>query len=262
MYGTSLGGYSGVGEIIYEIDVTTLTATPLFDTNFNSGTQNGPNGNAYDPVNNRFYYSTYVSPEKLYFYNFTHPVNHLSGSLPGGKVACAGWYDGEYYYIPQDTNDVYKVNFTADGTIDAATKICDIPDIHSFGDIVITSDGLMYGSSGASGTGKFWSLNLTDCTFEYINNLAHMQLAFGSDGVLYGHDAGNANFYTIDPVLGTRTLIGSINGLKFTDLSSGPYEPCEPQDETAWAYCEENGGDFPGNNWATYVTYELCEPCS
>jgi hypothetical protein len=27
--------------------------------------------------------------------------------------------------------------------------------------------------------------------------------------------------------------------------------------ETAWGYCETNGGDFPGANWATYMTYHV-----
>ena len=29
------------------------------------------------------------------------------------------------------------------------------------------------------------------------------------------------------------------------------------QEETAWGYCEENGGEFPGKNWATYLTYHV-----
>lgn len=28
-------------------------------------------------------------------------------------------------------------------------------------------------------------------------------------------------------------------------------------EETAWGYCEENGGEFPGKNWATYLTYHV-----
>lgn len=31
----------------------------------------------------------------------------------------------------------------------------------------------------------------------------------------------------------------------------------EIEEETAWGYCEENGGDFPGKNWATYLTYHV-----
>ena len=251
MYGTSLG-ISGVGDKIYEIDVSTLTATELFDTGLSPSSINGPNGNAYDPVNNRLYYSAYTSPDSLYFYDFTNPVNNPSGSLPGGMVACAGWYNGKYYYIPQQTGKLYEVTFNTDGTINTATKICDYSGkSFNFGDVAITPNGLMYGSSAVNGVGKFWSIDLKDCTYTEISTMAHMQLAFGSDGVLYSHDAGNANFYTIDPVLGTRTEIGTIDCLKFTDLASGPYEPCTYRTETAWGA----GSDFPGKNWATYFTY-------
>ena len=29
------------------------------------------------------------------------------------------------------------------------------------------------------------------------------------------------------------------------------------QEETAWGYCYENGGEFPSANWATYITYHI-----
>jgi len=31
----------------------------------------------------------------------------------------------------------------------------------------------------------------------------------------------------------------------------------EIEEETAWGYCEPNGGEFPGKNWATYFTYHV-----
>jgi len=258
MYGTSLGG-SGVGDKIYEIDVSAETASLLFNTGLSPSSVNGPNGNAYDSINNRLYYSTYASSDYLYFYDFTNPVNNSAGSLPGGQVACAGWYNGNYYYIPQRTGKLYETTFNLDGTVNASAMVYEYSGkSFNFGDVVITSNGLMYGSSAVNGVGKFWSINLSDYTYTEISNMAHMQLAFGSDGVLYGHDAGNANFYIIDPLLGTRTLISQINSLKFTDLASGPYEPCVPQVETAWG--DEVGIPFPGSNWAMYLIYEMGEP--
>jgi hypothetical protein len=96
----------------------------------------------------------------------------------------------------------------------------------SFGDVVVSLDGsVLYGSSAVNGTGTFWSINLSDYSYTQISNMAHMQLAYGSDGQLYGHDAGNAHFYEIDPVLGTRSDLGTLttpSGGKFTDMASGP----------------------------------------
>jgi hypothetical protein len=258
MYGTSLG-VSTYGDKIYEIDVNSLTAIELFNTGLSPSSKNGPNGNAYDPDNNWLYYSAYINPDKLYFYDFTNPVNNYAGQI-SGQVACAGWYNGEYYYIPQNTGKLYKVTFNPDGTILTNTLIQTYAGkSFNFGDVVINQNGLMYGSSTVNGVAKFWSIDLMNSyLYTEISLMSHMQLAFGSDGELYGHDAGNANFYTIDYIAGTRTLVGSIGGLKFTDLASGPYEPCSPEYETAWS----EGTEFPGNSWAMYFTYELAEDLS
>ena len=29
------------------------------------------------------------------------------------------------------------------------------------------------------------------------------------------------------------------------------------QKETAWGWCEDNGGEFQGKNWATFITYHV-----
>jgi hypothetical protein len=52
---------------------------------------------------------------------------------------------------------------------------------------------------------------------------AHKQLAYGSDGVLYGVNAGNGQFYTIvyDGVTVTLTLDWD-SPYTYTDLASGP----------------------------------------
>jgi len=131
-------------------------------------------------------------------------------------------------------------------------EVCDTGEnFGAFGDIAITQDGLIYGSSTLQG---FWSIDLlNDCQYDRINpDLPHMQLAFGSDGLLYGHDAREGYFYWIDPLNGIRSLIGPVDGLKFTDLASGPFEPCPPITETAWA----DGERFvKRGNWATYFIY-------
>jgi hypothetical protein len=204
VYGTSLGG-SGVGDKIYKIDLADLTATELYNTGLNTGDGNWPNGNAYDPQNNRLYYS--VKPNKLYFYDFAgNQVDATNGNPTPGDVACGSFYNGKYYYIPQNSNILYEVTLNpVDGKI---TLVDDIQTYSgktfSFGDVVVSLDGsVLYGSSAVNGTGTFWSINLSDYSYTQISNMAHMQLAYGSDGQLYGHDAGNAHFYEIDPVLGT-----------------------------------------------------------
>jgi hypothetical protein len=227
VYGTSLGG-SGIGSKIYQIDLATLTAAELYNTGLNTGDGNWPNGNAYDAQNNRLYYS--VKPNKLYFYDFvSSQVDATNGNPTPGDVACGSFYNGKYYYIPQNSDKLYEVTLNpADGKITTVVNIQTYSGkTFSFGDVVVSLDGsVLYGSSAVSGTGKFWSISLSDYTYTEINNMAHMQLAYGSDGSLYGHDAGNAHFYLIDEVAGTRSDLGVLttgpSGGKFTDLASGP----------------------------------------
>jgi len=252
MYGTS--GVSGDLDKIYEIDVNGLTSTMLFNTSPLNPHINGPNGNAYDPDNNWLYYSKYASPDYLYFYDFVNLVNNPAGSLPGGQVASGGWYNGKFYYFPQQSGKLYETSFNLDGTIANTTLLCDTGiNFGAFGDIAITQDGLIYGSSNMN-PARFWSVDLMN-GYQYteISEMPHMQLAFGSDGLLYGHDANDGNFYWIDPLNGVRSLIGPVNGLKFTDLASGPYAPCDPSNVTAWA--GETRFVVKGN-WATYFTYD------
>ena len=252
MYGTS--GVSGDYDKIYKIDVNGLTATMLFNTSPLNSHINGPNGNAYDPDNNWLYYSKYASPDSLYFYDFVTPVNNYAGPLPGGQVASGAWYNGEYYYIPQSSGNLYKTSFNVDGTIAGTTLLHNTGiNFGAFGDIAITQDGLIYGSSNMN-PARFWSIDLMNgYLYTEISVMPHMQLAFGSDGLLYGFDANDGNFYWIDPLNGVRSLIGAVNGLKFTDLASGPYAPCAPSSETAWA---EGTRFVEKGNWATYFNYE------
>jgi hypothetical protein len=277
MYGTSLGSRAAGGERIYEIDVSTLTATEIFDTGFNSPTGNGPNGNAYDPVNNRLYFTEYKGSDQLWFIDLNEDpiINKFhAGSLSGGSVACGAWYNGKYYYIPQNTGTLYEVIFDSFGYVNSVSQKClnfgGVGKIFSFGDIAI-KDGLVYGSSAVKTSttpwiGKFWTLNLNDCTYIEISDMVHMQLAFGSDGTLYGHDANalDRKFYRIDTDLGHPSeegLINNIANIRFTDLASGPSIPCTYQTETAWG----EGTRFIGKgNWAMYFGYtvQCCEePC-
>ena len=70
IYGTRLGTYGGD---IYEIDVANQTATLEKDIDYNSATSppnntSWPNGNAFDGMNNRLYFSTIEdSYSDLYF---------------------------------------------------------------------------------------------------------------------------------------------------------------------------------------------------
>ncbi len=260
VYGTERGPGGAIDNYgdIYEIDLDSRTATYLFRPNLNLGQQNFPNGNAFDTVNNRLYYSSNDSestPSDLYFYDFATSSQTSAGALVGVSAG-ASFYNGKYYYIKNMTDDLIEVALDPSGNIFSETKVADITSNAKgwgFGDIVIRSDGILFGSPG----GEFFQFDLNTMTYQTISTSAGAegkQLAFGSNGTLYGHSAGTGEFFIIDPTNGTTTSIDSVTGSatgQFTDLASGPL-PRER--ETAWGY----GTRFvePGN-WAMYFTYHV-----
>lgn len=232
------------------------------------------NGNAYDSENNRFYFTEFgiyggpynEGPSPLYF-NDLEGNQILAGQLTGG-TAGATIYNGKYYYIGTRTDDFYEVTFHEDGTVDTETKLADIflnsntpSKVLAFGDIDIRNEegvDVVYGSATELPGGVvFFRMELNDVsTYTVIKSgdlygAGGTQIAFGSDGVLYGVNARNPfELFSIDPSNGNTTFIDDMP-VPFSDLASGPV--CVPDEETAWGA----GVDFPGNNWATYFTYTI-----
>jgi len=232
--GTELGS---TGGDIYTIDLSTGMASLLYDQNLQAGNQNYPNANAYDQSNRRFYFAT--SDRSLYFYSCDDSTRYLAGTIAGTNSAASGsFYDSAFYYICQGSDDLRAATFNPDGTIASqSTVISNFTGSgknFSFGDIAIDTSGILYGSAGATtGGSEFFKIDLSGNTYTVINTTTpHMQLAFTSDGTLYGHSAGSGTFYTINPVDGSTTQVlwdsgtrqtvnGSVTG-KFTDLAPIP----------------------------------------
>ncbi len=276
LYGTQRNNPDNNG--LYEINLDTGYATRLFNT---GGSGNSPNALGFDPENRRLYYMQFsVSPTEstLYFYELgTGEEKEAELHLAGEKVVGASFYDGAYYYIPDDTSDLYKVTLKPDGTVDGVTLLW--PDFsehtYRFGDFAISRDGMLYASTGTKH--EFFKLDVATGAYTEIadadttDGAVALQVSFGSDGTLYGHAAGTGEFFTIDLEAGTKTPIGYVESdirtkEMFTDLASGtqpkyydfhntPYVHCEGQ--TAWA-ADPHPGDTRfsnANNWATYVEY-------
>ena len=225
------------------------------------GNSASPNGLAYNPINGYFYYTDYTlgtNPDTLYFWDGT--TQTVAGQVAYGTIPCGDISDGKYYYIPSGTDDLYEITFNPDGTIATDTNLGDISgDTHAWtfnGDIAV-KDGIVYGW-GLDGSYEYFTYDISTVTFAvYIPTYqSSLQLAFGSNGELYGHrSGGNGAFYEIDITNGDVTLI-SEPGVLFTDCASG--EICIPETETAWGAMDEFGNNaFPGKNWATYFTYEI-----
>jgi hypothetical protein len=229
---------------------------------------NSPNGLAYDSANDRLYYSVMESgsdtSSEIWFWDGATATVKYAGELPS-PIAGATIYDGEYYYIANNSDgDLYKAWFNTDGTILNWAPLKDnfsgnSGETYRFGDEVVYPDiSTMYCSTTNSAIpAQFFSLDMTDYAYTQIsttpNEGLNLQLAIGSDGLLYGQPTGSGEFFIVDPATGKQTSVGTPLGADygFTDLASG--SRCIPDYETAWGF----GTDFDHPNWAMYFSYHI-----
>ena len=224
---------------IWEINPTDGTATLEFTVASPVGIGSAaPNGLAFDEAKIYWYYTTYSGQAKLYFWDGA--AQHYAGLLTG-EIACGDFYEGKYYYIAGGpagaTDDLYEVTFDASGFIASEQKLADISNnVHKWtfnGDIAISPDGVIYGvgaCSSHSGNYEFFKVNRNGTGFQMIDTSVHnfsLQLAFGSDGTLYGHESRNDGpFFAVDLVNGDlSTPFPNATNYLYTDLSSGPRDP-------------------------------------
>ena len=254
MYATRInGGTKG----LYEVDVVNGTSTLLkamtgTAADVNNGT-GYTNGLAYDPFNQKLYFTApprvNVSPSPFWSYDIgTDTLEYLG--LLNGSVVGASFYDGAYYYIAEEINSLMKVEVNSgDYNPVAVCSGFGTASDFTFGDFAISSAGMLYGSTRVAFQ-MFFSLDMNICSYYKFagSNALDLQLAYGSDGKLYGINNANGYSYVIDEETGVATQL-SFTFVGVADMASG--ELCVPNTETAW------GGtmDFSGANWATYFTY-------
>ena len=155
----ALGTVVGAPGELWEINLTTLATSFLTDTLLNNAA-NQPNAQAWDDVNKRFYYAKalggnlYVWEQATDTHTFLGNLESLSSMTNDGNgatpaLASAAFYNGEYYFVVDGTDDLWKVTFSGPLAISAVTFVGDLTGNHHvffFGDIAINSSGVLYGS--------------------------------------------------------------------------------------------------------------------
>lgn len=262
-------GISNDEGVIYAVDLANKTSVAIFDTDLDAGNENWPNGLAYDPTTERLYYVD--EDGKLYFIDPSDPgAGETHAGTVGALNAGATFYEGDYYYVPHDgDDDLHRVSFDVNGDIAneeiVASDFTGRADASfQFGDLAARDDVIFFHADdvGSSPGGiEFSQFDMSGSSPVYTQietgYAAKLQLAFGSDGTLFGHqtfaDANpsttiDGNFWEVqlDGTL-VSPKIGPVDGLVLNDLSSSGIR-CEDRSETAWAF----GEAFPGGNWATY----------
>lgn len=259
IYGVRSSAVTGGPKGLYQIDAVNGTFTLLKQiTGGASDVNNGigyTNALAFDPAGNKLYFTAppavNISPSPLWSYDITTGDLTKLGDITGSVVG-ACFYEGAYYYIAENTSVLMKIvdPSTAPFTPVAVQTIPDTATKFTFGDFVILPGGMLYGSTRVSPQ-MFFSLDITTGEYNVFagSNSLDLQLAYGSNGILYGTNHGTGKFYTVDKATGTANLLPFI-GKYFADLDSGTL--FVPQSETGWG----NGLNF-GTNWGMYFEYEL-----
>jgi hypothetical protein len=228
---------------IYKIDMNTCDRTLMASTTLNQAPGSSWNGNAYDIVNDRYYFTQFDDqdryPKILWMLdNFstsptlvqaTDPLQPLSERVSNGT-----FYNGKYYYMGHKTDNLWEVTFNADGTVASEVQLTDIGNkTWYFGDIAYGMDGILYGSVAQTtynNNPEFFTWDGTTYTSYMATGAPEaLQIAFGDDGVLYGYAIFNDNkFYAINTADGTLTE-KCTSPMDFSDLA-GAINPVAPPD--------------------------------
>jgi hypothetical protein len=221
---------------IWVFDTDTCIPTLISENPMSSYPQYNFNGNAMDSVNGRFYFTGFsgIAPSPLYFTNFTGIFE--AGTLDGG-AACGTFSNGKYYYVKNGTDDLMEVGLDASGNKVSEIKIADLTNnmkTMGFGDMTYDDDGTLYGyatNTAVSGGAEFFIFNtLYSPSYHSFPQSSLIQMAFGADGLLYGHDAVNGTFFIVNKTSGDLTQICASYSpvIKLSDLAGFPPEGITP----------------------------------
>lgn len=216
---------------VYLIDVTNNTSTHILSENI--GTQGTRfDGTAFDEESGYFFFVDYnLSELKGINLNDESDVETL-GTL-SGTVTSATYYNGNYYYVDNNTNELIEVEFDNNMIISSQQSISNVPETVTVQDITIDPNGTkmyMIGNVG-SGSTELLELNMVSDVYSSlaISISQNAQISYGSDEVLYvvepSPDNSGSTFYSIDPNTGNITEIEENEVIivdPFLDLAKGP----------------------------------------
>lgn len=270
-YGVIKSGYINTGEGIYlygiarqsrqlyEINVLTGNVQAFYTIPLLGATDfpTSPNGLGLDANNDRLYFSvTKGSNSEIWFYDFGAGIHKFAGTAPG-LIYGATYGEGYYWYIEHNTDNLYRIKFNStDGTVVSGNDIAfrsniTAPNNKKFrlGDTdVDIGNGIIYVStSGDNGTSKeFFKYDISTGVYTMItnndNDAVNLQVAFGSNGQLYGHWNQGEKWYRVNKDTGAKSEIVVNTNVRFQDLASGHRKVWNPGDCDKLKYYVKNTG--------------------
>ena len=214
------------------------------------------NGAAFDRKNQRLYYANEKpkGQSSLYFYDLKTGVETLAGGNlvyedKKQLVWGATFGMGGYWYVDKGTDDLYRVSFKEDGTV-AGIEL-----YHEnftgdknlqFGDLAMDMrEGIIYASTYSNPL-EYFTYNIHTREYSKVGgaNALNLQLAFGADGILYGHNTAKRTWHRIDKDTGLKTDFYTMPAgtVLLSDLASNVQNNWNPGDSDKVRYVFENKG--------------------
>lgn len=213
------------GNEIYEIDMVNKTNTRVYNT----GLTGSSNAFAFDNTRNHFFF---IDPAKnLNFWDrgsaFTQIATAAELDLSTRTIpANAAYYDNAFWFFNDGTSILNKISLNYSGSIPSFASrttytITGTPSPNSFGDIAITSAGILY---AATTGGVLYTLNLATLgssvavvSSRSLSPAISLQIGFSSDEtILFGHAYNTGIWYSINTSTGVLTQIETSPGTAFT----------------------------------------------
>ncbi len=202
------------------------------------------NALGYDLNLNRLYFSRGTawpdaSPE-LRYYDFATEAVVETGHDLVGPVYAAACRNGDYFYIPEETNNLRKITFDAAGDfVSDEIVILDVVDPEAFdqlamGDIDFTLNGsVLIGST----TSFYFTHDMVTGDYQELTADRQYQLAFGPDGTLWANHHTEEQMYWIEDPLDLN--VGSLEG-KLVEAEEAGVGGDGYYDLAGWWPCQRN----------------------
>lgn len=199
---------------VERIDVANATATQVGTLAF--GTAAGDT----DPTTGKIYYveQNTSTPRVAVWDPATNTSTTLGTISVSGPVMRAAFNKQGVLYVTAGNGDLYTINTTTGvasfvGTI----EVNGLPLPAPSGDMAFGPDGSLYLDENSD----LFKINVATLAATYVGNngnIGNVQVAFGTDGLLYG-TVGDGSLYRIDLTSGAATLIGNTDVYQLGDLA-------------------------------------------
>jgi hypothetical protein len=212
LYGTSItqDGYLEV----YHMNMDAGTSS-LIVREYVGGTSGDYDASAFDVESGKLYFTK--DGADLWVNDLQDESESFQSGTLTGIASSATFADG-YYYVDEITNEIRYVTFDQDYIINSETTLVTIPEAIVVNDIAMSPEGdylYMVGTQfGGAEELMSWQVG-TDNFYSYATNVDDMQIAFGTNGELYGvapDPNGGNDAFIIDTDSGTATEITTGGG--------------------------------------------------